>query len=77
VFQVLQRKNRNIPLILASDEMRCWTIVAEVIGRMTIGDVPSPLPKQEVIGLDDEALFTNLSDDTCSCVIFASQKKVI
>jgi len=51
--------------------------VAEVIRRMTIGEAPEPLPKQQVIGLDYEALFTNLSDDTFNCVIFASQKKVI
>jgi ATP-dependent Clp protease ATP-binding subunit ClpA len=64
VFQVLQRKNKNIPLILASDETRRWAIVAEVIRRMTIGDAPKPLPTQQVIGLDYEALFTNLPDDT-------------
>lgn len=64
VFQVLQRNNKNVPLILASDETRRWTVVAEVIRRMTIGDAPSPFPTQQVIGLDYEALFTNLSDDT-------------
>ena len=64
VFQVVQRNNKNVPLILASDETRRWAIVAEIIRRMAIGDAPSPFLRQQVIGLDYEALFTNLSDDT-------------
>ncbi len=64
VFQVLQRKNKNIPLILAADETRRWAIVAEVTRRMALGDAPEPLLTQQVIRLDYEALFTNLSDDT-------------
>ncbi|HEU5383269.1 MAG TPA: hypothetical protein VFV38_48330 [Ktedonobacteraceae bacterium] len=63
-FQILQRKNKNNPMILASDETRRWAIVAEVIRRMTMNDAPSPLPMRQVIGLDYEALFANLSDDT-------------
>lgn len=31
VMQVLQRKNRNLPLILTTDEATRWAIVAEVI----------------------------------------------
>ena len=64
VLQVLQRRNKNSPLILASDETRRWAIVAEVIRRMAAGDAPEPLLTRQVIGLDYEALFTNLSDDT-------------
>ncbi len=64
VFQVLQRKNKHCPVILASDEPKRWAIVAEVIRRMALGDVPDPFLTQQVIGLDYEALFTNLSDDT-------------
>jgi len=63
VLQVLQRRRKNSPLILASDEPRRWAIVAEVIRRMAAGDAPEPLLTRQVIGLDYEALFSNLSDD--------------
>lgn len=63
VMEVLQRKNRHVPLILAADEATRWAIVAEVIRRMATGDVPEPLRTQQVIGLDYEALFANVSDD--------------
>jgi hypothetical protein len=74
VFQVLQRKNKNIPLILASDETRRWAIVAEVIRRMALGNAPELLLTQQVIGLDYEALFTNLSDDTLMRQKYRKQK---
>jgi ATP-dependent Clp protease ATP-binding subunit ClpB len=64
VLQVLQRRRKNSPLILASDGPRRWDIVAEVIRRMAAGDAPEPLLTRQVIGLDYEALFSNLSDDT-------------
>jgi ATP-dependent Clp protease ATP-binding subunit ClpA len=64
VFQVLQRKNKNTPVILVSDGTSRWAIVAEVIRRMAMGDAPDPFPTQQVIALDYEALFTNLFDDT-------------
>jgi ATP-dependent Clp protease ATP-binding subunit ClpA len=63
VFQALQRNNKNVPLIVASDETRRWAVIAEVIRRMAIGDAPSPFPTQQVIGLDYEALFSDLSND--------------
>jgi ATP-dependent Clp protease ATP-binding subunit ClpA len=64
VFEVLQRKNKNSPVILASDETSRWATVAEVIRRMATGDAPEAFRARQVIGLDYEALFTNLSDDT-------------
>lgn len=64
VLQVLQRKRKNSPLILASDETRRWAIVAEAIRRMVMGNAPEPLLTKQVIALDYEALFANLSDDT-------------
>src|SRR5258708_24400902 len=64
VLQVLQRRRKNSPLLLASDEPRRWAIVAEVIRRMASEDAPGPLLTRQVIGLDYEALFSNLSDDT-------------
>jgi ATP-dependent Clp protease ATP-binding subunit ClpA len=63
VFQVLQRKNKCNPLILATDETRRWAVVAEVTRRMAVGDAPDPFAGQQVIMLDYEALFTNRSDD--------------
>jgi ATP-dependent Clp protease ATP-binding subunit ClpB len=62
-LQILQRRNKNNPVILASDEMKIWAIVAEVIRRMAMGDAPTPLLMRQVIRLDYEALFSNLSDD--------------
>src|SRR5215467_545897 len=64
VLQVLQRRRKNSPLILTSDEPRRWAIVAEVIRRMAAGDAPEPLLTRQIIGLDYEALFSNVSDDT-------------
>jgi ATP-dependent Clp protease ATP-binding subunit ClpB len=64
VFQILQGTKKWNPLILASDETRRWAVVTEVVRRMAIGDAPDPLPKRQVIALDYEALFANLSDDT-------------
>jgi len=67
IFQILlQRKTTSKcnPVLLDFDEARRWAVVAEVIRRMAVGDAPDPLSKQQVIALDYEALFTNLSDDT-------------
>lgn len=64
VFQVMGRKHKNVPVILSADETRRWAIVAEVVRRMTVGDAPAPFPKQQVVALNFEALFSNLSDDT-------------
>lgn len=63
-FQILQRRNKNNPMILASDETKIWAIVAEVIRQIAMGDAPTPLLMRQVISLDYEALFANLSDDT-------------
>lgn len=63
VFEILQRKNKNSPVILASDKTRRWAIVAEVIRRMAMGDAPLPFRSRQVIGLDYEALFSDLSND--------------
>jgi ATP-dependent Clp protease ATP-binding subunit ClpB len=70
VFQVLQRTNKCNPVILDGDETRRWAIVAEVIRRMAVGNVPYPFSTWQVIALDYEALFTNLSDDS-----FARQER--
>jgi ATP-dependent Clp protease ATP-binding subunit ClpC len=64
VFQVLQRTNKCNPVILDRDETRRWAVVAEVIRRMAVGNVPYPFSTYQVLALDYEALFTNLSDDT-------------
>ena len=45
------------------DETRRWAVVAEVLRRMAVGNVPNPFSTYQVIMLDYEALFTNLSDD--------------
>src|SRR5258708_27435851 len=66
-FQVpLRRKatRQCNSVLLNFYKARRWVVVAEVIRRMAVGDAPDPLPKQQVIALDYEALFTNLSDDT-------------
>lgn len=64
VFQVAGRRNKNVPVILGINETRRWAVVGEVVRRMAVGDAPDPFPKQQVIALDFEALFNNLSDDT-------------
>ena len=66
VFQVLGRKERCNPVIVDGDETRRWAIVAEVIRRMAVGDVAHSFSTWQVIALDYEALFANLSDDMLS-----------
>ena len=63
VFQILLRENKCNPLILDMDGTSRWEIVAEVIRRMAVSDAPDHLPEKQVIALDYEALFANLSDD--------------
>ncbi len=72
VLQVLQRKNKCNPLILDVDETRRWAVVAEVIRRMAVGDVPDLFPTRQVIALDYEALFADLPDDT---LIYQERRK--
>jgi ATP-dependent Clp protease ATP-binding subunit ClpB len=64
VFQILQRKNKCNPVLLDFDETRRWEVVAEVVRRMDVGDAPDSLCKRQVIALDYEAMFANLSDET-------------
>lgn len=64
IFQVVRRRHKHVPVILDVDETRRWAIVAEVVRRLAVGDAPDPLPKQQIIALDFEALCSNLSDDT-------------
>lgn len=64
VFQVLQRTSKCNPVILDEDETRRWPVVARVIRRIAVGNVPHPFSTCQVIALDYGALFTNLSDDT-------------
>lgn len=44
MFQILLRKNKCNPVLLGFHEDERWAIVAEVVRRMAIGDVPDPLP---------------------------------
>jgi hypothetical protein len=51
-------------VILASDETKRWRIVAEAICRMALDNTSDLFLKQQVVGLDYEMLFANVSDDT-------------
>lgn len=66
LFQILlrwqDRRNKCNPLLLDGDEVRRWQVVMEAARRMAAGEAPEPLPSQEVIALNFEALFANVSD---------------
>ena len=64
VFEALQSRLSRNPILLAEDGSRRWAVVAEVIRRIAVGEVPESCPIQQVIALDYEALFSHLSDDT-------------
>lgn len=63
-LHILQRRNKNVPVILDSDEARRRAIVMEIVRRMANGEAPEPLLSGQVVELDYEALFSQLSDDT-------------
>ena len=64
IFEILQRKNKANPILLDFDQSRRFSIVAEVVRCMAIGEAPAPFVNMQVIALDVEALFSNLSDDS-------------
>src|SRR5258708_6441690 len=53
-FQILQRKNKANPILLDFDETRRFSIVAEVVRRMAVGDAPAALVNMQVFALDYE-----------------------
>lgn len=50
-------------MLLDSDEAWRFTVLAEVVRRMAMGDAPEPLPQRQIIALDIEALFANPLND--------------
>jgi len=64
VFQVLSRKNKCCPMILDPNENRRSAIILEVIRQMAKGEAGEPFSQQQVIALNFEALFHNVSEDT-------------
>ena len=63
-FQILLRKNKSNPMLLDLNEARRFAVMAEVVRCMAVGKAPDSLRTKQVIALDFEALFANLSDDT-------------
>jgi len=70
VFHILLRRARTNnhfnPVIVDVDGTMRKPVVAEIIRRMAVGKVPDPLPEQQVIALDYEALCANLSNNKFS-----------
>lgn len=64
VFQVLSRKNKCCPMILDPNEHRRLAIILEIVRQMASGEAGESFSQQQVIALDFEALFSNLSEDT-------------
>ena len=56
VFQVLARSLKNNPMLIGEDNAERFAIVAEVIRRISSGDVPEDLKIQRVVALDLEVL---------------------
>lgn len=73
VFEILIRREKTNhkynPLLLDLDGMQRWQVLTEVIRRMAIGEAPDPLPSQQVISLNAEALLTDPLDSTAADVI--------
>lgn len=65
LFQILlQRedmKRKCNPILLDLDEMRRWRVVIEAVRQMVAGEAPDPLPTRQVIALNYEALFSEVS----------------
>jgi ATP-dependent Clp protease ATP-binding subunit ClpB len=64
VFQVLSRKQKCCPMILDPNEHRRLAIMLEIVRQMASGEAGESFSQQQVIALDFEALFSNLSEDT-------------
>ncbi len=56
VFQVLARRIRNNPMLIGEDSAERFAIVAEVVRRISIGDMPEGLNISRVVALDLEKL---------------------
>lgn len=68
VFGILLRKekmnSKYNPLLLDVDGIQRWRVLSEVVRRMAVGEAPDPLPTQQVIGLNVEALLVDRLDAT-------------
>lgn len=63
VFQVLSRKKKCCPMILDPNEHRRLATILEIVRQMASGEMGESFSQQQVIALDCEALFSNLSED--------------
>lgn len=65
IFQILlQQKNMKKkcnPLLLDLDGKLRWQVLIEVVRRMAASEAPDPLPARQVVALNYEALFANVS----------------
>jgi ATP-dependent Clp protease ATP-binding subunit ClpB len=59
VFQILARRLKNNPMLIGEDATERFAIVAEVIRRISIGNVPDGITFQRVVALDLEALIAD------------------
>lgn len=78
VFQILlqreKMRNKYNPLLVDLDGMRQWRVIIEVVRRMAAGEAPDPLPTQQVIALNYEALFTNFPTSLSSHSFMAPEQ---
>lgn len=56
VLQILARRIKNNPMLIGEDSAERFAVVAEVIRRISIGDVPEGTKVQRVVALDLEKL---------------------
>ena len=54
--------NKYNSLLLDLDGIQRWRVLTEVVRRMAVGEAPDPLPIQQVIGLNAEALLVDPLD---------------
>lgn len=59
VFQILARRLKNNPMLIGDDSTERFAIVAEVIRRISIGDMPEDIKARRVVALDWETLISD------------------
>ena len=64
VVQVLSRKHKCCPMILDSNEKRRLAIILEIVRQMATGEAGESFSQHQVIALDFEALFSQVSKET-------------
>ena len=59
VFQILARRLKNNPMLIGEDSQERFAIVAEVVRRVSTGEVPEILQGRHIVALDLERVLSS------------------